>query len=250
MVDALELPARGLLAIVGAGGKTTAMYRMALELTMRGHRVICTTTTKILPPDADQMSLVLAENNPNFLRLCVIAMGKGKTVCAAWTEENGKLQGLTPQFLHRVYDTSLCDWLLVEADGARCLPLKAPADHEPVIPERSTHVLAIAGLSGIGTPLDEKHVCRSARFAALTGTAPGASVTPESVARLCAHPNGMFKDVPDGATRLLWLNQADTPGALDHAHEILSYLSTSGHLPHRACVGSAGQTPCLAVAWT
>lgn len=39
----------GVTALIGGGGKTTAMYALARELTKRG-TVICTTTTHIAPP--------------------------------------------------------------------------------------------------------------------------------------------------------------------------------------------------------
>lgn len=40
----------GVTALTGGGGKTAAMYRLARELRREG-TVICTTTTRILPPD-------------------------------------------------------------------------------------------------------------------------------------------------------------------------------------------------------
>ena len=41
----------GITAIIGSGGKTTTLYQLARELTGRGLRVICSTTTHIRPPD-------------------------------------------------------------------------------------------------------------------------------------------------------------------------------------------------------
>ncbi|WP_244150276.1 selenium cofactor biosynthesis protein YqeC [Desulfomicrobium norvegicum] len=240
MAEALNLPGQGLLAIVGAGGKTTAMYRLAAELIGRGLRVACTTTTRIFPPKPHQARLILAENNERLLHECRDVASSDLPVCLAWTVDGGKLMGLAPDFIHNLADAGIFDWILVEADGARCLPLKAPAAHEPVIPARSTHVLAVAGLTAIGGPLDENHVCRSARFAELGGLAPGARVTPASVARVCAHPEGMFKGAPDDAVRLLWLNQADMPRALDHGREVLGLLRDAAALPQRACIGAAG----------
>jgi probable selenium-dependent hydroxylase accessory protein YqeC len=250
MAEALDLPDQGLMAIVGAGGKTTAMYRLAAELIARGLRTACATTTKIFPPAPHQARLVLAENNTRLLDVCREAPAAGRPVCLGWTLEGEKLVGLEPRFIHRLADAEVFDWILVEADGARCLPLKAPAAHEPVIPGRSTHVLAVAGLTAVGMPLDEEHVCRSARYAELTGLAPGDPVTSASVARVCAHAEGMYKGAPEGAVRLLWLNQADLPRALDHGREVLDLLSGSVALPHRACLGATGRTPCVLEVWT
>ena len=67
MSRALDLPGTGLLAIVGAGGKTSLMFRLATELTAGGARVACTTTTRIFPPAPDQVRLILGEDNARFL---------------------------------------------------------------------------------------------------------------------------------------------------------------------------------------
>ena len=40
----------GITALIGGGGKTSAIYTLARELARRG-TVICTTTTHILPPE-------------------------------------------------------------------------------------------------------------------------------------------------------------------------------------------------------
>ncbi len=50
--------------------------------------------------------------------------------------------------------------MIIEADGARKLPIKAPAEHEPVIPEFVNTVITVIGLSGLGKPLTEEWVHR------------------------------------------------------------------------------------------
>ncbi len=52
------------------------------------------------------------------------------------------------------------DITFLEADGAKCLPCKFPAAHEPVLLPQSDIVLAVAGLSALYRPLGR---CASGR---------------------------------------------------------------------------------------
>lgn len=102
--------------------------------------------------------------------------------------------------------------LLVEADGSRRRPLKAPAEHEPPIPAWVETVLVLVGLLGIGQPLTNEWVYRPEIFSLLSGLAPGAPVSLEGLARVLTNPNGGLKNIPGNARRVVLLNQADTPG--------------------------------------
>jgi len=93
--------------------------------------------------------------------------------------EAERTAGLSLEALQRLYeiaDSAHCP-LLIEADGSRQRPLKAPASHEPVIPNWVDTVAVVAGLSALGSPLTEKWVHRPERFAALSGLSPGEIIT-------------------------------------------------------------------------
>ena len=69
------------------------------------------------------------------------------------------------------------DYVLVEADGSRGLPLKAHAPHEPVIPPNSNPVICVVGAAGFYHPADQ--VChRPEIFARLAGMKRSDPVTP------------------------------------------------------------------------
>lgn len=248
LASALNLPGQGLLSLVGAGGKTTLMYRLGAELMHSGLRVLCTTTTKIFPPHAREARLVLTSADTHWLDTCR-TMSASQVVCLGSEHIHDKISGLSCATINTLAREKIFDWILVEADGARGLALKAPAEHEPVVPEASTHVLAVLGLKALGQPLEENQVCRSGHYARITGLAPGAAVSPESVARLCVHPDGAFKNTPPGAQRLLWLNQADVPGLLDLGREIVRHVCTQEVAVHRTCIGAAQQECCVFEVW-
>lgn len=153
--------APGVTAIIGSGGKTTLLYRLARELMHRGS-VIVTTTTHIWQP----------EDFPFALR----AAGQG-LVCVGTPLPGGKL-GAPEQTMQEL--AALADYVLVEADGSAGRPLKAHASHEPVIPENARDVICVVGASGLNRPVQEV-VHRPELFLQRTGSA---LATPQAVARL------------------------------------------------------------------
>lgn len=64
LCDVLEVR-RGVTAVIGGGGKTSLLYRLASELRERG-RVLVATTTRILPP----AHLPVCHDREGTLRAC------------------------------------------------------------------------------------------------------------------------------------------------------------------------------------
>lgn len=129
----IDVEKHRLIAAVGAGGKTTLIYRLARELQERGKRPVVTTTTHM--------------GNEGRFGFTPIGMPCG----------DGKIKGISisaPRELLKEYDT-----VLVEADGSRCLPFKVPAEYEPVLPVGVDLVIGIAGASAVGGRFLEK-CCR------------------------------------------------------------------------------------------
>lgn len=65
--DLIDLPTDPLIAIVGAGGKTTTMYTLANELAQRGKRVITTTTTQIFYPEPGETDRFIVASKTHTL---------------------------------------------------------------------------------------------------------------------------------------------------------------------------------------
>ena len=159
-------------ALVGAGGKTTLMYALARRMADAGRRVVCTTTTKIFPPE-NGLPVVLLEgvadpvaavHDALFAAPCVVAAGRP-------LPDVRKLDGVSPRMLAVLSAALPAALFLVEADGAARKPLKAPAAHEPVLPEPLDCCVAVVGLDSVGQPLDDGHVHRSALVCAAAGDA-------------------------------------------------------------------------------
>ena len=212
--QALMLGDGGVISLVGAGGKTSLMFKLAHELSMTGESVLTTTTTKIFEPGPDQSSCVIVSDS--LTRLLDQAKGlidKHPHITMALNRlpETGKLIGIPPEAVDSLWKSHLFRWIVIEADGAAGRPLKAPADHEPVIPDCTSCLVGLAGLSGIGQPLNDQWVFRPERFAELAGMSWNSNITETAVADVFTHKNGIFKNAPAKTARIAFLNQADTP---------------------------------------
>lgn len=161
----------GVTSVIGSGGKTSLIAALARELP---GTVVLTTTTHILPfPDAPLVTSADASD-------VRAALAESRVVCVgSQAEKNGKL--VAPELGIDAL-ASLADHVLVEADGARRLPLKAHAPWEPVIPTCSGRTILVLGASGLGRPVRDA-VHRPELFCELAGCAPDDLATPELVAR-------------------------------------------------------------------
>lgn len=216
----LNAPVRA--ALVGAGGKTTALFQLARLLEPP---VLVTASTHLgawQAALADQHSIVTRPED------VAGAAGQieGVTLFTGPEGENERLAGVYEATLAAIAE--LADRLgfsvLVEADGSRRKPLKAPADHEPAVPGWANLVIVCAGLGGLGKPLDADTVHRPERFAELSGLVEGDAITPGALASVLLHPQGGLKGIPSSARKIALLNQADTPEIQMQAVEIASRL--------------------------
>lgn len=170
----------GVTAVTGGGGKTTLLRTLGEELAAGGGRVLLCATTKIFPfagiPNlTGPAEEVLAE-----------ALRTSRLVCAgAPVPGTGKL---TAPAIPMARLAELADYVLVEADGSKGLPVKAHLPHEPVIPREAEQTVLLAGASGFGRPVREA-VHRSGQFCRLTGADPDEPVTAENLARLLLAEN-------------------------------------------------------------
>lgn len=171
---------KGLTAVVGSGGKTTLIAELAGELMTLG-TVIVATSTKIYRPSYCPVIIEAGQANSALIAQALAEHGcvcVGTLFITPCGEE--KLSSPLTSFEEL---KNMADYVLVEADGSKHLPLKAHAPFEPVIPNCSDRTIMVIGMSGIGRPIDEV-VHRSDIMARLVSAQENDIVTEEMVAKV------------------------------------------------------------------
>jgi molybdenum cofactor cytidylyltransferase len=241
LARALRISGVPRLAFAGAGGKTTALFRLAHELPPP---VLVSSTTHFAAWQLHLADQHYSLSNPQDVANLDTANLSGVICLTGETAEPERVSGLDLPTLNHVHSLAEAQQiaLLIEADGSRQLPLKAPGDHEPAIPAFVDTVIVVAGLSALGKPFTSQWVHRPQRFQSLSGLAPGEEITPQAVARVLTSRSGGLKNIPAAARRVALLNQADTSELQVAGNSLSRNLLEQFHVVVLASLNSAGET--------
>lgn len=207
--QAFHLKKSDKIAFVGAGGKTSAIFSLAKAF---GGSVIVTTTTHLGVWQAAIADKHWIVNDLDELKTLPFPSFTGINLITGPSNGDERLHALGEDSLN--YLKELADGfnfpMLIEADGARQKPIKAPASYEPVIPGFATHVVVVVGMQAYQKPLTEQWVHRVDEFSRLSGTHKGSIIDLSTIERsLSDKENGYLASIPNCAKRLLLINQAD-----------------------------------------
>lgn len=198
LAEELSAQQRGaIVAVVGGGGKTSLVFALAKECRTLGLKALISTTTKMMEPSTPQdcdVCVVVESLQAAVQQVCeAFADGAERTVvlasgfaaghstagggAAGGTAERRRIDGVPPDWPQQLIAASACDVVIVEADGARKLPFKAPAENEPVLPVGTTTVVAVGGIDALGVPIAEDFVCRAHVVAQVSELPLGSELT-------------------------------------------------------------------------
>ncbi len=235
--QAFRITRGDVVAFIGAGGKTSTLVGSGYELAEAGWRVLATTTTRIgrdqldlmpfaLPVDASPDEINSALESYGFVFLYAFIRGE-------------KVHGPPPEKVTELLDTVTSDVLLIEADGARGLPLKAPYDHEPVIPDETSLVVPIASLSVLGQPLDGEHVYNPDAINARYGFGEGNRVRSPWVAQVLRDETLGLRGIPPKARVIAFLNQTPAEGYMRGRARYIAQLMLRSPRLNGVAIGAA-----------
>lgn len=209
------------ISFTGGGGKTSTMFALADELSAMGKHVIVTTSTHIFcPRDRTVVPAGQARTVIDFMKdhMDLSSSGPGWILVTGQPAAEGKLKGLPLWDMEQL--AGCVDVLLIEADGAKRLPLKIPREGEPVLLKSTDAVIGCAGLDCIGRPWEEQ--CFRWELAdKVFGWQTGKQlITPAQVAQVLISSKGTRKDAQYMEYRIL-LNKADDERRLLMASEVI-----------------------------
>lgn len=217
LMDCFQLPQHCVVSIIGSGGKTTLLNALAQH--NEKQRRLITTTTKMYYPQRDEYDYIW---QPDTVKTPLIpgVYLYGQRQMTAMGEKllPGNLQILEQKLNH-------FDKVLIEADGAHEHLLKAWADFEPVIFKKTSLTIGVLPISVCGRCLSSDLVHRLPLFLKYGPFSEGQMITPQMLAQVIEHPQGMFGRV--SGPKILVLNQVDDFNKIKLAEVLIQHLSAS-----------------------
>ena len=129
-------------AVVGSGGKTTLIHKLAKQYVQHGLKVFVTTTTHMYIEN----DTLVCDNADEI----IAKLKKDGYVMAGVIEpkDESKIKALSKETYAKV--CSVADIVLVEADGSKHMSIKFPNEKEPVIYDNFDEIIVVCGLNAIG----------------------------------------------------------------------------------------------------
>lgn len=206
----INLHAPIVIALTGAGGKTSTAFWLAQQFKQTGHRVLVTTTTHMNYPTPEQYDYIGFANEIPLERMVSDGDKTGIYYYAKnYSNDIKKVIGLKTETIDNIKQAKIFSVIIVEADGSKQLPLKAPAEHEPCIPLSSDIVIAVTGAEALLYPANPALIHRWSTFATITNCKPNQLIGFKELDRLIKHPKGLFKGTPHNAYQIWLINKID-----------------------------------------
>lgn len=205
-----------IVSIVGSGGKTTLMFKLAKELKGE-YKVLSGTSTKILKPSIDDYDY-LYTNIESYINDRRYKSAGMTVISKAIDEETNKLIGIDDRDLDDLIEDF--DVILLEADGSRKLPLKGWKEHEPTVLNKTTKTIGVIPADLINKKVSRDLIYGFDEYNILTCNSE--YIDFESIGRICSNKNGIFKN--SKGSLYLFLNKADSDEEISASKLLSEYL--------------------------
>ena len=193
LLDALDAGS-GIIAVVGAGGKKSTLYRLLEAHRIIGTRRIALTSTVQIAttPRSLHVEHVIVDDTIEGTTE-TIRRRDGALLISGPSTKPGRFNGLPASAIHDLHRQGAFDVSLVKADGARMRMIKAPNQHEPALPSCAATLLPVVSARAFGRPLDHRLAHRPERLIDVLDSEIGKEITPFHVARLLTSQDGALR---------------------------------------------------------
>ncbi len=201
-------------------------------------RVVLTTTTRIFAAQRRQAAESCSLDDQDWEERLDTFESSMLVVAGV---EGDRAVGVPSELPYQMLARPGVDWVVVEADGSRMLPVKAPAAHEPVVPVETTLLVPVVGIDALSGPIVEV-AHRPELVSAITGLAPDQTLTPDALAVLLTSRQGGLKDAPPDARVVVLINKVESPDEFRLARSLAGCILGEARI-ERVVIGALLRSP-------
>ena len=212
----IDLDKNSVISVVGGGGKTTTIFMLGEELKELGKKILITTSTAIFIPDKSIYNDLFTKEVPkDFIPQA------GTITYFSEEMDEFKLKTKKIELIEEIIKREIFDFILIEADGSKGMPIKAPASHEPVVSRCTIITIGVIGLDSLGTEINDINVHRPEVLKKLINEDIN-KIDVDVIISLVQDKNGLFKNC--FGRKILLLNKANNNLRISQARVIKELL--------------------------
>ena len=203
--DNIEQAKGSCIALLGGGGKTALLHKLAGEFAKYYPSVLQTSLTKTAFHPSDN-PLIL--NGINIAELKSQKFDRNPLFIIGEKISNQKLKGISEVDL----DIIRCqfDITIFECDGARNKPLKVHTKYDPIVPDFVTHVIIIVGADVINTKVSDGLVHRPELFCKMWDVGMDFVVDIGFIVQVVASQKGYLSKIQNETEIVYFVNKWDS----------------------------------------
>lgn len=223
LYEALKIKKNRSIAIIGSGGKTSIIYRLADELSIKG-RILVTTTTKMFYPEENKFNVCITDCINQFNNFIDKSSNNKPFFLAKSVISNNKVEGISSRLADLLITQNLFDYILIEADGAMNKSLKYHDFYEPVIPMLSKMIIICVGIDCINKEFNSNNVHRANLAIESIGISLNTIIKPYHVVKCIKYCLTNKKHMMENKKKVLLINKVEDDSDIDAATEIGAQL--------------------------
>lgn len=195
----IDINKSGIISFVGGGGKTTTIKKLASELKSSDKKVLCTTSTSIeIFDEKNYDHLFIKEIPKDYIP------NLGSITVFGEYIKNERFYTSSIELIEELIQRNIFDYILIESDGSRQHPIKAPNTTEPVLSKFTTITVGVVGLDCLGQTVTEA-VHRPEIFKEIIGVEDNHLIEYIDIVNLVRYESGLFKN--SIGRKVLYLNK-------------------------------------------